>query len=83
MLEYLNGDRLWQTGGGNLGVDILAGLQGLLPADDLGDTLNEDVDQLNLGFAEAISVRDIPGATGRGGVNASGATGLETHASEQ
>ena len=54
----------WQTGLGDLLVDVLAFFQGLLPSDDLSETLDEDVDQLDLGLANAVGVGDVPGATG-------------------
>ena len=68
-----------ERGGVPLGVNVLAGLEGLFPSDDLSDTLDEDVDQLGLGLAQAVGVGDVPGAASGGGVDTSGTTGLEAH----
>ena len=60
---------------GDFGLDVLAGLKSLLPSDDLGNSLDEDVDQLGLGFAKTVGVGDVPGATSGGRVDTSGTTG--------
>jgi hypothetical protein len=62
---------------GDLGFDVGAGLESLFPSDDLGDTLDEDVDELDFGLAESVSVGDVPGTAGGGGVDTSGSSGLE------
>ena len=62
---------------GNLGFDIGAGFEGLFPSDDLGDTLDEDVDELGLRLAKSISVGDVPGAAGGGRIDTSSSSGLE------
>ena len=49
---------------GDLLVNVLAGFEGLFPSDDLGDTFDEDVDELHFGLAESIGVGDVPGAAG-------------------
>jgi len=64
---------------GDLLVDVFAGLEGLFPSDDLGDTFDEDVDELHFGFAKSVGVGDVPGAAGGGRVDSSGSSGLETH----
>ena len=46
----------------NLLVNVLAGLKGLFPSDDLGDTFDEDVDELHFGLAESVGVGDVPGS---------------------
>jgi len=43
----------------------------------LGDTFDEDVDELHFGFAESVGVGDVPGATGGGGVDSGAASGLK------
>ena len=45
---------------GDFGLDVLAGLKSLLPSDDLGNSLDEDVDQLGLRFAKTVGVGDVP-----------------------
>ena len=45
----------------------------------LGDALDEDVDQLHLRFAQPVSVRNVPRAARRSGVDAGGAARLEAH----
>jgi len=45
----------------------------------LGDTFDEDVDELHFGLAESVGVGDVPGAAGGGGVDSGAASGLETH----
>jgi len=62
---------------GDLGFDVGASLESLFPSDDLGNTLDEDVDELSLGLAESVSVGDVPSATGGGGVDTSGSSGLK------
>lgn len=64
---------------GDLSLDVLALLQGLLPLDDLSNTLDEEVAQIDLGVSETVGVGDVPGTTGGGGVNTGGSTGLEAH----
>ena len=61
---------------GDLGFDVGAGLESLFPSDDLGNTLDEDVDELDFGLAESIGVGNVPGAAGGGGVDTSGSSGL-------
>jgi len=78
----LDGDSLWKANSSNFSVDVLSLLKSLFPSDDLGNTLDEDVDELGLGLAESIGVGDVPGATGGGGVDTSGSSGLETHLAE-
>ena len=62
---------------GDLLVNVLAGLEGLFPSDDLGDTFDEDVDELHFGLAESIGVGDVPGAAGGGGVDSGGSSSLK------
>ena len=73
---YLDGDGLWKTNSSNFGVDILSLLESLFPSDDLGNTLDEDVDELDFGLAESVSVGDVPGTTCRGGVDTSSSSCL-------
>ena len=51
----------------------------MFPADDLCESLDEDVDELNFGLADAVGVGNVPGAAGGGGVDAGGAADLEAH----
>jgi hypothetical protein len=74
---YLDGDSLWKANSSNLSVDVLSLLKSLFPSDDLGNTLDEDVDELDFGLAESVSVGDVPGTAGGGGVDTSGSSGLE------
>jgi len=78
----LDGDSLWKANSSNFSVDVLSLLKSLFPSDDLGNTLDEDVDELDFGLAESIGVGNVPGAAGGGGVDTSGSSGLETHSSE-
>mmetsp|Transcript_27322 Transcript_27322/g.68903 ORF Transcript_27322/g.68903 Transcript_27322/m.68903 type:complete len:485 (-) Transcript_27322:178-1632(-) len=64
---------------GDLFVDVFALLQRLLPLDDLRDALDEQVAQLHLAHAQAVRVRDVPGAAGGGRVHARGAARLQLH----
>ena len=58
---------------------LLAGLEGLFPLDDLGEAFDEDVDQLDLGFAQAVGVGNVPRSSGRGRVDSGGTAGLQSH----
>jgi len=40
-------------------LDVLTLLERLLPLDDLGDTLNKDVAQVDLGGSQAVGVRTL------------------------
>merc|ERR1711988_346277 len=60
-------------------VDLLALLEHHLPANTLGSTLDEDVDKLSLGLAQAIGIGDIPSAACGGTVHTGCATRLEAH----
>ena len=77
MISYLDGDSLGETDSSDFSVDVLSLLEGLFPSDDLGDTFDEDVDELDFGLAKSISVGDVPGATSGGGVNSSSTSGLK------
>lgn len=76
LVRNLDAERL---GGGQLLVDVLALLQSLLPEDDLRDTLDEEVAELDLGHTETIRVGDIPGSSGGCGVDTSRTTSLKAH----
>lgn len=78
----LDGDGLWKANSSNFSVDVLSLLESLFPSDDLGNTLDEDVDELDFRLAESISVGDVPGAAGGGRIDTSSSSGLETHSSE-
>ena len=60
----------------DFGVDVFTLLKSLLPSDDLSSALDEDVDEVDFGLAESISVGDVPGTAGRGGIDSSGSTSL-------
>ena len=74
---YLDGDGLWKANSSNFSVDVLSLLESLFPSDDLGNTLDEDVDEFDFRLAESISVGDVPGAAGGGRVDTSCSSGLE------
>ena len=61
----------------DFGVDVFTLLKSLLPSDDLSSALDEDVDEVDFGLAESISVGDVPGAAGGGRVDTSCSSGLE------
>ena len=50
-------------------IDVLAGFKSLFPLDNLGQSFNKYVDQLNFGFSESISIWDIPSSTSWGAIN--------------
>jgi len=56
-------------------------LKHAFPSDEVGGSLNEDVDELSLTLSESVSVGDVPSATDGGGVNTTATTGLETKSS--
>jgi len=78
----LDSDSLWKANSSNFSVDVLSLLESLFPSNNLGNTLDEDVDELDFGLAESISIGDVPGAAGGGRVDTSGSSGLESHSSE-
>merc|ERR1719469_1149525 len=64
----------------NLLLDVLAVLEHLFPSDDVGDAFGEGVEEGGLAGAESVGFGDVPGASGRCGVDTGGSTGLELHA---
>jgi len=72
-------DKLVGFAVGDFFLDVFTSLEHTFPPDDVGDSLSEGVHELSLGFAETVSVADIPGAAGGGGVDTSTATSLELH----
>ena len=60
-------------------VNAHALLEHLLPADDLGSSLDEDVDEGGFGLAETVCVRDVIDATFGGRVDTASAAGLQAH----
>merc|ERR1719469_775668 len=64
---------------GHLLVDVLTLLESLLPQNDLRETLDEEVAELNLRHSQTVGVGDIPSSSGGSGVDASSSAGLEAH----
>lgn len=60
---------LREGSGGNLFLNIFAILQGLFPSNDLRNTLNEDVYQLDFRFSKSVGIGNIPRSTSGGRVN--------------
>jgi len=63
---------------GDEGVEGLASTRQLLHLDQEGDTVDDHLEEFDLGVANAVGVGDVVGAVSGGGVNATGSTLLET-----
>jgi len=66
---------------GNLSLDVLSGLEHAFPSDDVGNTVDEHVDERDFGVSESISVGDIEDSTNRLRVDTSSTTSLESELS--
>merc|ERR1719167_1959231 len=70
--------RLLLHGGGDESVEGLALGGELLHLDEESDTVADELEELDLGVADTVSVGHVIGAVGRGGVDTTGTTLLET-----
>merc|ERR1719423_329818 len=70
--------RLLLHGGGDEGVNGLALGGELLHLDEESDTVADELEELDLGVADTVSVGHVIGAVGGGGVDTTGTTLLET-----
>jgi len=71
------------SGFSNLSINILALFQSLLPLDQLRNSFNKDIDELNFRFSESIGVWNIPSAASRSRIYSASSTSLETHSAHQ
>merc|ERR1719423_87570 len=70
--------RLLLHGGGDESVEGLALGGELLHLDEESDTVADELEELDLGVADTVSVGHVIGAVGGGGVDTTGTTLLET-----
>merc|ERR1711933_476400 len=59
--------------------NVLSFFKSFFPADDLSNTFDEEIAQINFGETQAIRVGDIPSTTCGGRVNTSCTTSLKSH----
>jgi len=62
-------------------LDVGTGLEGGLPLDEVGDTMDEHVDERDFGVSESVGVGDIVLTTLSGGVDTGSTSGLESELS--
>jgi len=65
-------------GTGDLGLDVFALSEHLFPSDEVGDTMDEGVDEGDFGVSESVGVGDIELTTFSGGVDTGSTSGLES-----
>ena len=63
---------------GDFGFAVFALLHHAFPSDDVSNTVDEHVDEINFGVSESVSVGDIELTTFSGGVDTGSTSGLES-----
>ena len=66
---------------GDFGFAVFASLHHAFPSDDVGNTVDEHVDEINFGVSKSVSVGDIELSTDSGGVDTGSTSGLESELS--
>ena len=66
---------------GDFGFAVFALLHHAFPSDDVSNTVDEHVDEINFGVSESVSVGDIELSTDSGGVDTGSTSGLESELS--